>query len=356
MKVLLLGGTGVMGMYLVKLLDRDKIETYVTSRQDRESFGTIHYVKGNAMDDNFMRQIIGGGKNWDVILDFMSYKTDQFKKRLKLLLGGTKQYVYISTARVYGNQDYPIKESSPRLLDCSDDRVFLLTDEYSLTKARQEDLLLNSGYSNYTIVRPCITYGDNRLQLGVYEKEEWLYRVLHGRTVVFPQEIAKRVTTLTTGEDVARAIYTMVGNERAVGDIVHITCGHHRKWEDIIDIYAEAIHKLLGQEFNVKTVSLDEFLSVRYNSLKYQVIYDRVYDRVYDVSHLNSYIDVSSFTPPEVGIPEALQRFMANPLFKGINWRFEARKDRLAGEHTPLSEIPSLKHKLVYLQARLYSK
>ncbi len=61
MKVLLLGGTGVMGMYLVKLLDRNKVETYVTSRQDRKSFGTIHYVKGNAMNDNFLRQIMGGG-------------------------------------------------------------------------------------------------------------------------------------------------------------------------------------------------------------------------------------------------------------------------------------------------------
>lgn len=47
-----------------------------------------------------------------------------------------------------------------------------------MAKARQEDILYQSGFSNYTIVRPSVTYNTYRLQLGALEKENWLYRAL----------------------------------------------------------------------------------------------------------------------------------------------------------------------------------
>ena len=356
MKVLMLGGTGVMGSYLVGLFNNAGVSTYITSRQERKPFGSIHYIKGNAMDDGFLETLFSDGEQWDAVLDFMSYKTEQFKNRLHCLLGSTKQYIFISTARVYGNEEHPIRESSPRLLDCSTDSAFLHTDEYSLTKARQENLLLNSGHTNYTIIRPCITYGDYRLQLGVYEKEEWLYRALNGRTIVFCDEILKRTTTMTSGEDVARAIYSMVGNEKAIGDIVHITCDHHRKWSDIIDIYNDALTKITGIGLNIKIVSLEKFLACRSESLKYQVVYDRVYDRDYDVSHLSSYIDVSSFITPEEGLYQCLRNFCKSVEFKNINWRSEAIKDRLTHEYSRMSEIKGLKSKVLYVKTRLIGK
>ena len=353
MKILMLGGTGVMGTYLAELFNGAGICTYITSRQQRSSYGSIHYIKGNAMDDRFLETLFSNEEQWDAVLDFMSYKTEQFKNRLDCLLGLTKQYIFISTARVYGNEEHPIRESSPRLLDCSKDRVFLKTDEYSLTKARQENLLLNSGRTNYTIIRPCITYGNHRIQLGVYEKEEWLYRALHGRTIVFCDDIAQRTTTMTSGKDVARTIYKMVGNEKALGDIIHITCNHHRKWSDIIKIYDDALTKITGHGIKVKMVPLEKFLSCRNSSLRYQVVYDRVYDRDYDVKHLSSYIDVSSFVSPEEGLYRCLRNFCKDISFKNINWKSEAIKDRITSEHSNISEIRGLKNKFLYIRTRL---
>ena len=45
-------------------------------------------------------------------------------------------------------------------------------------------------------------------QLGVLEKELWLYRALNGRTIVFSKDIAEKSTTLTYGYDVASVSYT----------------------------------------------------------------------------------------------------------------------------------------------------
>src|SRR5699024_6282776 len=116
---------------------------------------------------------------------------------------------------------------------------YLNTDEYALAKARCEDLLNRSGNKNYTIVRPSITYGPERLQLGVLEKENWLYRALHGRSIVFSEDIASKLTAMTIGEDVAKGIAAITGQESARGEAFHITCETPHTWQEILQYYLE---------------------------------------------------------------------------------------------------------------------
>lgn len=92
--------------------------------------------------------------------------------------------MFLSSARVYASSDMPITEDSPLILDMTDDKMYLRTDEYALAKARQEKFLKELG-NNFTIVRPYITFNQNRFQLGVQEKEMWLYRALRGRSIFF---------------------------------------------------------------------------------------------------------------------------------------------------------------------------
>lgn len=352
MNVLILGGTGVIGNSLVKKYNEAGINVYVTSRREHKDFGSIHYIKGNAMDDSFLQRICSE-RLWDAIVDFMSYKTEFFSRRVNVFLKSTKQYVFISSARVYGNNEHPIKETSPRLLDSSQDPVFLATDEYSLTKARQENFLINSEAKNYTIVRPCITYGPERLQLGVLEKEEWLYRVLHGRNVIFCQDFFNAITTMTIGDDMCALLYKIIGNRAAIGECYHLTSAHHRTWQEILSIYRMAIKRVCGIEFKIKIVPMDKFLKCRSQSLKYQTIYDRIYDRDYDTSKERLLADIDSFTTPEDGLSKCIETFITEKRhFKAINWVYEARKDRLSGEKTPLSEIKGLNNKVHYILER----
>ena len=270
MNVLLLGGTGAIGKYLQEILDKNNIKVTVTTRSKRSCKSNIHYVTGNAYDTAFLSQMCE--EHWDAIVDFMSYKTEVFRSRVNLLLDSTNQYIYISSARVYADVEHPIKESSPRLLDVTTDEEYLKTDEYASTKARQENILKESEKRNYTIIRPYITYGDYRLQLGVLEKEEWLYRALHGRTVLFSKDISERITTLTNGYDVAYGIYKLIGNNAAYGEVFHITSKQHFLWKDVIQMYKEQFKELTGKELNVKFVDLNTFLKCRRKDLKHQVM------------------------------------------------------------------------------------
>jgi len=345
MKVLVLGGTGAMGIHLVQLLSNKGIETFVTTRKNIKSESNVKYLHGNAHEIGFLKLILQ--EKWDAIVDFMVYTTNGFNERINMLLNATTQYIFLSSARVYADSDKPINETFPRLLDISLDKEYLSTDEYSLTKARQEDLLKKSGCNNWTIIRPYITYSENRLQLGVLEKEEWLYRALHGRTIIFSRDINSKITTLTYGLDVSKGIFAVIGNSKSLGNILQITNSYSNSWEEILDIYLQTLKKHLGYKPKVLLLDLEKFLE--YKPAKYQILYDRLFNRQFNNFRIAQYINIESFVKPEIGLENCLDEFLINPQFNNIDWKMEAMRDKLMGENTLLQEIKGIKQKIKYL-------
>ena len=348
MKILVLGGTGAMGVDLVKILGERGENVTVTSRSERKSeFSNVEYVKGNAHDNAFLKSLLTD--KYDAIVDFMVYSTDEFKMRRDLLLSATNQYLFLSSSRVYADSKTPITEDSPRLLNVTTNDEYLKTDEYALTKARQENLLRESGKTNWTIIRPYITYSNQRLQLGVYEKELWLYRALHDKTVVFPKAIADKYTTMTLGEDVARGIAQLIGNGKAMGEAFHITTDQAIKWDDVLALYRRVFKEVTGKELRIKYT--DDPKPV-YEAMgnKYQVIYDRMFDRRFDDTKLLQAAGKCEFESPEIGLERCLREFLEKPIFRTTS--SFAYMDKLAGERTRLSDISGVKQKCKYLAVR----
>lgn len=347
-----MGGTGAIGLSLVRQLSKldRKFEIFVTSRQhilsEREG---VQYLKGNAKDIAFLKSFLA--LEPDIIVDFMNYSTKEFKERYYMLLMAKVQYIYLSSSRVYAENNDKITESSSRLLDISCDQSFLASDEYALAKAHQEDLLRTSGKQNWTIIRPYITYNNNRLQLGVLEKEGWLYRLLQGRIVVFPEEMLKKQTTLTYAEDVAEAIIKLIANSNALCEYFHITQNDTITWGDVLKIYTDVIEEKTGLTPKIKFISMDDF--AKCNDGKYQIIYDRMYDRKFNNSKIEKYINVEGFMSTKIGLRSMLQEFLQQPNFGNINWKSEAKKDKLTSEFTSLESVKGIKNKIKYLLYRL---
>lgn len=342
-KILILGGTGAMGAHLVSILENTEHQVYVTTRKQRTNRRNITYVQGNAHNDAFIFPLLNEG--FDVIVDFMVYKTEEFKGRSNLFLDSCKQYIFLSSSRVYSDNDEVITENTPRLLDVCKDEEYLSTDEYALTKSRQENILRQSGKSNWTIIRPYITYSEIRLQLGVNEKETWLYRALHGHTIVFSEDIANNYTTLTYGFDVARGIAAIIGKREALGEAFHITQPKPMKWCEILDIYTSVIEEKTGHRPKVLMRKLSPNLAIG----KYQVMYDRWYNRKFDSEKINKFIPTDSFLKPEDGLKKCLSAFIDNPQYDGINWALEAQYDRWTGEvYKPFRDCKTWKQCIKY--------
>lgn len=350
MKVLLLGGTGVIGTYLLQLLKEQDIEVFVTSRRCIKSHENLHYIQGNAKDLVFLHECLQIHK-WDAIVDFMNYNTQSFKERVDMLLNRTKQYVFLSSARVYANSERLITEASPRLLEVSTDVNFLKTDGYALTKARQEDILKKTGKRNWTIIRPYITCDNNKLDLGVWHKEVWLYRALHNKTIILPIDICHVTTTLTHGLDVAKGIVALIGNSQAYGDAFHITTNSSITWQEVLDIYIEILKKYLGKKPKILLVEMARFSILFSENQKYTIVYDRVWDRRFDNSKIAQFVDIGQFYESKYFIKNALEEFLQKIQFKNINYELMAKLDKMANETMSLKKIPGTTDKITYLLA-----
>lgn len=353
MKVLIFGGSGAIGTPIVQQLVQEGIEVYVTSRSKRMSENPyITYLHGNAMNLEFVKSVLK--ENYDVLMDFMSYSTKAFEERVDFLLSSVGRYFFFSSSRVYADQGVKaIVEESKRLLDIKIDNKYLATDEYALTKARQEDILRNTKYTNWTIIRPYITYNVDRLQLGVFEKEEWLYRALQGRTIVFTKDIAEKVTSLTYGCDTANRIVKLLDNTNSLQKIYHIATEQQLQWGDILNIYIQVLSELLGYQVKCKMLYTSETQG-KY-SRYWQIKYDRLYNRVFDSSKIQDATGNETFISIQDGLKECLIEFIKGEhLFKiqDICWTQQGYFDRVCGEHTSLKEIPGIKNKIKYLIAR----
>ncbi len=121
-KVLVLGSTGAMGQYLVPELVKMGYTVDAVSLDDEVPINeSVRCIKGNAKNAEFLESLLTQNK-YDGVVDFMIYWDKDFPLYYKLFLENTGHYIYLSTYRIYADEEHPIKESSPRLLDASDDK------------------------------------------------------------------------------------------------------------------------------------------------------------------------------------------------------------------------------------------
>lgn len=353
MKILILGGTGAMGTPLVNILSNDDSKkVYVTSRSKRNDFKNVHYLIGNAKEDNFLDELLKD--KWDVIIDFMIYNSNEFSTKIDKLLTNCNQYFFLSSSRCYADSKELITESSDRLIDVCIDEEYIKLDEYGYAKSREENILFNSKYSNFTIIRPYITYNTYRIQLGVYEKDAWLQRALRGKSIVFPKDIASHYTSLTYGEDVAKNMVALIGNTKALGQAFHIVTEEYHTWDEILHFYVDTIYELTGKRVKIKYLEDSKPLYEIGN--KWQIKYDRLYDRKFSNKKIKSITDNVEYTKTFDGLRKSLVEFVKNPKYLYSNWSYEGWADRMAHEFTNPFKIPGFKNKLRYLKHRFVGK
>lgn len=349
MRILILGGTGAIGSQIIKILSQSSLNYLkITSRSKRISHQNIHYIQGNAKNFKFLKPILF--EKWDVVIDLMVYSTNEFQNIVKDILSNTQHYIFFSSGRVYSDSEMPITEDSTRLLDIINDIKFLKTDEYSLSKAKQENILFNSKNRNWTIIRPYITFDDYRLQLGPFEKEEWLFRALKGNKIIFSKEMLSKRTTLTYAYDVASSIASLLLNENCYGEVFNITQNKSITWEELLNIYLKVINEHLGILPKVVLLKRDDFIKCKPSH--YQIIYDRLYHRCFDCSKLKKLINTNSFHDPVDALSNSLRKFLTNQKFLKIYPKFEAVKDRFSNEFSNLSNFESMPGKIQYLLYR----
>ncbi|MBR5308417.1 MAG: NAD-dependent epimerase/dehydratase family protein [Clostridia bacterium] len=308
-KVLVLGGTGAMGRYCVPELIRlgHKVDVYSFDNVESDNPNLTYYV-ANVKEEGVTERILKEG-NYDAVVDFMTYGTEDFRKIYPIFLENTKQYVFLSSCRLYADNP-PIKEDSPRLLETSTDEEFLATDDYALYKAREEDMLHNSGKKNWTVVCPATTFSTGRYQLVTLEAKAFVHRMRMGKTVILPEEAMDKEATLGWGGDVGVMIARLVLNEKAYGEKFIVATGEHNTWKEIAEMYK----KLCGLKYiTVPAKVYLEILGEPFKGRYYQLHYARLFRRISDNSKILSTL--------------GMKQSDLMPLYDGLKMELEKTKD-----------------------------
>ena len=282
-KVLVLGATGAMGRYLVpELLKLTYDVTGVGLDEIAPWENCAKYIKGDAFDKNFIEALLK--EKYDGIVNFMNYANYNFSDYYKMFLDNTDHYIFLSSCRVYDDKEQPIKETSPRLWDTSEDEVLKASHDYCIHKAQDEDLLSDSPYNNWTVVRPATTFSTMRLQLVTLEFADSVARALMGKKVVLPIEAKDKPATLCWGGDVAKMIALILFKEEAKREVYNVCSSESRTWEEIAEYY----HSLVGLE--AVWIDKEDYLKILSPEgnihTRWQLVYARLFRRITDNSKI----------------------------------------------------------------------
>ena len=313
-KILVPGGTGAMGVYLVPELLKMGYEVDVIALDDMESSDPkLRYIKANAKDKEYIAEMLKNG--YDAVVDFMTYWSKEERDTFpKLYLENTTHYMFLSTYRVYANEEHPIKETSPRILDVATDEDILNSGDYCIHKAQSEEFLKASGFTNWTAVRPAITYSKKRFQLVTLEMELVVRRMLEGKTLVLPEPAMDIEATMSWAGDVAKMIAKLLFNPKAMCEIYSVCTSEHHTWREVAEIYKE-----IGG-LKILTVDTDTFLDILSPGnivARRQLTLDRYYDRIMDNSKI---LEVTGMKQSELmPLKDGLKKEF-DALDKNIEW------------------------------------
>jgi len=280
-KVLLIGGGGTLGLYTAEeLLKKDILVDIICLEDTASDNENLKFYKGEASLEYL--EIFLNGKHYDGIVNFIHYPdVEEYPPVHKLLTDHTDHLIILSSYRVYADEQHPITENAPMLLDVSEDENFLKTEKYAISKAKLEKYLRKEcKCGNWTIVRPVISFSRFRFDLVTYLGHVLIEKIQKGVQVPLPIE-AKNITAgLDWAGNSGKLIANLLFKEECFGEAYTVSSAPNLTWGDVADIYTE----VMGGKF--KWVSLEEYLEATDNFNYYALVYDRLFDRSIDNSKI----------------------------------------------------------------------
>lgn len=234
MKVLFIGGTGIISSACSQLAVERGIELYMLNRGQttRPVPDGVHLLHGDIRDKASVTSILGR-KTFDVVVNWIAFTPDHIEADLGLFRNRTQQYVFISSASVYQTPpvNLPVTESTPL-----DNPHW----EYSRAKIACEERLIQAYRKErfpITIVRPSHTYDCTLLPMhGGYTVVD---RMRKGKQVIVHGD-GSSLWVLTHHRDFAKGFVGLLGNNRAIGEVFHITSDEWLTWNQIFEIVTQA--------------------------------------------------------------------------------------------------------------------
>lgn len=319
MKVLFIGGTGIISSACSQLAIERGIELYLLNRG--QCFRPIPKGAHHLLADIRVRESVKaaiGKMNFDSVVEWLAYTPDQIESDLEVFRGCTGQYVFISSASAYQKppQKLPITEETPL------ENPFW---EYSRNKIACEKRLQEAFQEEQfpiTIVRPSHTYDCTSLPMeGRYTI---VNRMRQGKKVIVHGD-GSSLWVLTHHRDFARGFLGLLGNPKTIGESFHITSDELLTWNQIFKIIAEAA----GTQAEI--VHVPSEVIARYDAeWGDSLLGDKMHSVIFDNSKIKRFVpDFKATIPFKQGAKEIIQWYDADPTRRAVDRNFDRLIDEI---------------------------
>jgi nucleoside-diphosphate-sugar epimerase len=327
MKVLFIGGTGIISSACAELALKRGIELYLLNRGN--SFRPVpmgaKLLLGDIREPVTVREAVSG-YTFDAVVDWVAFTTEHIRNDVELFKNITSQFIFISSASAYQTPPrfLPVTESTP---------LHNPYWEYSRNKAACEallqDLYRSEGFPA-TIVRPSHTYDRTLLPFeGGYTV---VSRMRSGKPVIVHGD-GTSLWTLTHHADFAVGFVGLLGNPHTIGDVFHITSDEWLSWNQIYEIVAHTAGT------NAKMVHIPSEMIADYDpEWGASLLGDKAHSMIFDNSKIRRFVpEFRPRIPFWQGAREIMAWYDADPARQKVDNQLDALMDRIIAEQTRIA-------------------
>lgn len=314
MKVLFIGGTGIISSACSELAVSRGIELYHLNRGKSSAIRPIAGVKQIFADIRNEAETTKAleGFSFDAVVDWIAFVPEHIESDIQLFRNRTKQFVFISSASIYETPpaSLPVTEKTPL---CNP------IWKYSQDKIACENVLRIAWETEkfpFTIVRPSHTYDKTLIPMeGGYTV---INRMLQGKPVLVHGD-GTSIWTLTNHRDFAKGLIGLLGNTKAIADDFHITSDEWLTWNQINQLFA----KELGVDISIVHVPSD--VIAKYDTqIGDSLLGDKAHSMIFDNSKIKNIVPNFNCTIPfNQGVKEIVDWYMFDTTRQIIDSRID---------------------------------
>lgn len=324
MKVLFIGGTGIISSACSKLAIERGIELHLFNRGNTTSRAVpdgAKVIPGDIRDPQSAQQALKG-RTFDAVVNWIAFTPQHIQTDLDLFRGCTGQYIFISSASAYQTPPASLPVTESTILD----NPFWL---YSRNKIACEEMLVRAYRDEkfpMTIVRPSHTYDKTLLPFdGGYTIVD---RMRKGKKVIVPGD-GTSLWTLTHHTDFAKGFVGLLGHSAAIGESFHITSDEWLSWNQIFEIVARAA----GTEAKMAHIP-SELINAYDPNWGAGLLGDKACSMIFDNSKVKRLVpDFRCTVPFTRGAEEVMAWYDADPARQVVDEKFNRLEDDLIAKY-----------------------
>lgn len=314
------------------------------NRGKRRIPDNVKLIKANKDDLQAIAEALEG-LFFDAVMDFLCYTEAQTEKSAIFYMKYTNQYFYISSCAVYDTASLNGNMSD------EESKKVLPIWKYSVDKwaSEQRIVALFKGRGvNYTIIRPCVTYGDTRIPYGISPKYGYHWtlcaRILAGKPIITWNEGRNRCN-MTRVEDFAVGVVGLIGNSLAYGEAFNVCGDEAPSFREVLDILSDYLHQ------EVVTVDIpSDFYAKEMPKRAGEILGGRSIDTLNSNKKLRAAVpEFKQSVFLKDGIARTLDAYKSQDYQYGIDWTFDGDTDRIIRQWCRHSGIDRNRYKTAFV-------